>query len=273
MSTLLAIAGNEIRTGLRNRWIAAAILLFSGLSLLLTSLGSAPVGDVKGSALAMVVANLASLSVYLVPLIALMLSHDAIVGEAERGTLLLLLTYPLARWQLLAGKFLGHLAILALALIAGFGLAGAVLAATRGVSAGDVRALTQLIASAILLGGAFIALGYLVSVLSRERATAAGIAVALWLVMVVLYDLALIGVLLADKSQTIGQSAVAVALALNPADAFRVLNLAQVGAGAGASGLSAEATGMPSFVLLLSISAWAALAAALTALRFERYEP
>ena len=40
------------------------------------------------------VVSLSSLTIFLVPLIALLLSHDAIVGEAERGTLLLLLSYP-----------------------------------------------------------------------------------------------------------------------------------------------------------------------------------
>ena len=42
------------------------------------------------------------------PLIALLLSYDAIVGEVERGTMMLLLTYPVARWQVVLGKFLGH---------------------------------------------------------------------------------------------------------------------------------------------------------------------
>ena len=42
----------------------------------------------------MTVVSLASLTVFLVPLIALLLAYDAIVGEAERGTLLLLLAYP-----------------------------------------------------------------------------------------------------------------------------------------------------------------------------------
>ena len=53
--------------------------------------------------------------VFLLPLIALLISHDAIVGEMERGTMLLLLSYPVGRWQVLLGKFVGHLAILAFA--------------------------------------------------------------------------------------------------------------------------------------------------------------
>ncbi len=273
MRLLAAIAANEIRTGLRNRWVAAAILLFAGLSLLLTLLGSTPVGTVKSGGLAVVVASLASLSVYLVPLIALMLSHDSVVGEAERGTLMLLLTYPISRWQLLAGKFLGHLAILSLALVFGFGLTGLVMAAGPGADADDIAALARLIASSVILGAVFVALGSLVSVRARERAMAVGMAIGLWLTMVVLYDLALIGLLLADTQHTIGSSALAYAMALNPADAFRVYNLAQLGAAGNVDGLGAAALGLPPVAMLAFIAAWMALAGALTYVVFKRYEP
>ena len=59
--------------------------------------------------LAIAVANLSSLGVYLLPLLALMLSFDAVVGESERGTLNLLLAYPVDRWQVILGKFFAAL--------------------------------------------------------------------------------------------------------------------------------------------------------------------
>lgn len=273
MRQLLVVAANEFRTGLRNRWIFGVVVMFAALSLLLTWLGSAPVGSVKGSGLSVVVSSLASLSVYVVPLVALMISHDAIVGEAERGTLLLLLTYPVFRWQLLGGKLIAHLAILSCALAAGFGAAGIVMALGPGVEAEDLYALLRLIGSSIVLGAAFIALGYVTSIKSRERATAIGVAVGLWLVLVVLYDLALVGLLLADTNQSIGQSALAVAMAANPADAFRVFNLAQLGGSAGLAGFTESAAGITPNVMLLSVMAWAVLGLALSYAMFERYEP
>ena len=57
------------------------------------------------------------------PLVALLMAFDAVAGEVERGTLPLLLTYPVARWEVLLGKLLAHLAILALAIVAGYGAA------------------------------------------------------------------------------------------------------------------------------------------------------
>ena len=113
MSTILVIAEKEIREGLRNRWVLATTRLLATLALSLTFLGSAPTGNVGAGALDVVIVSLSSLSVFLVPLIALLISHDAVVGEMERGTMLLLLSYPVKRWQVVLGKFLGHLAILA----------------------------------------------------------------------------------------------------------------------------------------------------------------
>ena len=120
---VLTLAGKEIREGLRNRWVLAATLLLALLALTLTFLGSAPTGSVGVQPLDVVIVSLSSLTIFLVPLIALLLSHDAIVGEVERGTMLLLLSYPVARWQVVLGKFAGHLAILGFSTIVGYGAA------------------------------------------------------------------------------------------------------------------------------------------------------
>ncbi len=108
MSMIWTLAMKELRDGFRNRWVAAAIVVLGILALVLSVLGSAPTGSVRVSELDVSVISLASLSVYLIPLIALMLSYDALVGEFERGTMMLLLAYPVTRWQIIIGKFLGH---------------------------------------------------------------------------------------------------------------------------------------------------------------------
>ena len=123
MHTVLTLAGKELREGLRNRWVLATTLLLAALALTLALLGSAPTGTVGASRLDVVTVSLASLTIFLVPLIALLLSHDAIAGEAERGTLLLLLAYPVGRGAVILGKFLGQLAILAFATLCGYGAA------------------------------------------------------------------------------------------------------------------------------------------------------
>src|SRR3954470_19695572 len=136
MNALLVIAGKEITDGVRNRWVVGATLLLAGLAFAMAFLGSAPTGQLDVKPLAVVVVSLSSLTIFLMPLIALLISYDAIVGEVERGCMLLLLTYPVTKRQILVGKFLGHTAILAIATVIGYGGAGIALAVA---DAGDAE--------------------------------------------------------------------------------------------------------------------------------------
>ena len=274
MNPLWRIAAKELRDGLRNRWIAALIAALAGLALILALLGAAPAGGVKASALSVTVVSLASLSVYLLPLIALLLSYDAIVGEAERGTLLLLLSYPVARWQVALGKVLGHVAILTLAVVVGYGGAGLAVALLGGADDAGWRALAALCASSVLLGAVFIALGTCLSVVVEERAKAAGLALGLWLLMVVLYDFGLLGVLLLDSRQALSPDLFTALLLANPTDAFRVFNLTLVDgvrAAGGLAGLGAEVS--PHRLLPLALLAlWIALGLGTATALFIRKE-
>lgn len=232
------IAAKELRDGLRNRWVLAITLLLAVFALTLAFLGAAPTGVVKVSPLGVTIVSLSSLTVFLLPLIALLLSYDAIVGEIDRGTMGLLLAYPVARWQVVLGKFLGHCAILAVATVIGYGAAGVVLGLNGGGDAETWRAFAMLVATAVLLGGVFIALGYLVSALVRDRGTAAGIAIGIWLFFVLIYDMALLGLLVASQGQGIDGSVLNWLLLANPTDAFRLFNLAGTPGVASFSGLS-----------------------------------
>jgi hypothetical protein len=77
----------------------------------------------------------------------------------------------------------------------------------------------------VLLGAAFVAIGYLVSAFARDRGTAAGICIGLWLLLVLIYDMALLGVLALDQGRSISATALNAMLLLNPTDAYRLLNL------------------------------------------------
>lgn len=226
MSALFWIGMQEVSAGVRNRWVMATTLALAALALSLALLGTAPTGTEGVDPVSVVVVSLASLSIFLIPLIALLLSFDAIVGELERGTLLLLMSYPIARWQIVVGKFLGQTAILAVATVAGYGLAGILLAFTAEEAPQAWGSFVGMIGTSILLGCAFIALGLLSSVVVRERATAAGLAVAIWLVFVLLYDTALLGLLVADQGRLVDGAVLEAFLLFNPADSYRLFNLA-----------------------------------------------
>ncbi len=182
MRSLLIVAGKEFRDGLRNRWVLAITLVFGLLAIGLAYFGAAASGQVGFTQVSTTIVSLSSLAVFLIPLIALMLAYDSIVGEDEQGTLLLLLTYPMSRVEILVGKFLGHAAILGVSTLVGFGVAGAIIAALGSVEQlGElVAALALFILSAMLLGWAFIGFAYLISVSVAEKSKAAGIALVVW---------------------------------------------------------------------------------------------
>lgn len=269
---VIRLAAQEIRAGFRNRWVVATTLLLAALSLSLVLLGSAPTGAVDADPLAVVVVSLASLTIFLVPLIALLLSFDAIVGEHERGTLMLLLSYPVARWQVIVGKALGQVCILGLATLLGYGVAAAALAAGNETSAPAWGAFAAMVLTSIMLGAAFVAMGVLASTLVRERATAAGLAVGAWLFFVLLYDTALLGLLVADQGQRVTQRVLDVVLLFNPADVYRIFNMTASDSVAVYSGLAGpgNAAPLPPGVLLAVLAAWVVLPLALAVFAFRR---
>lgn len=226
MNPVWIITGKEVRDSLRNRWVLAATVLLAALALSLGFLGSTPTGSVKVDPLTVTVVSLSSLSIFLIPLIAMLLSYDALIGEIERGTMALLLSYPVSRVQILAGKFIGHIIILTLATAAGYGLAGIALQLTNGgIDIAAWKPFALLIAASVVLGAAFLAMGYVISAKVKERGTAAGVAIGVWLFFVVIFDMTLLGVLVADSEQTITAPVVEGILLLNPADIYRLLNL------------------------------------------------
>ncbi|EFI22821.1 membrane protein NosY [Neisseria sp. oral taxon 014 str. F0314] len=226
MNPVWIITGKEVRDSLRNRWVLAATMLLAALALSLGFLGSTPTGSVKVDPLTVTVVSLSSLSIFLIPLIAMLLSYDALIGEIERGTMALLLSYPVSRVQILAGKFIGHIIILTLATAAGYGLAGIALQlANGGIDIAAWKPFALLIAASVVLGAAFLAMGYVISAKVKERGTAAGVAIGVWLFFVVIFDMTLLGVLVADSEQTITAPVVEGILLLNPADIYRLLNL------------------------------------------------
>jgi len=274
MTNIFIIARKEIQEGLRNRWVLATTLLLAALALTLSFLGSAPTGNVGVNRLDVIIVSLSSLTIFLVPLIALLLSHDAVVGEAERGTMLLLLSYPVGRSEVIFGKFLGHLAILAFATFCGYGAAALAMIATNAeVGTQSWIAFGSMVGYSVLLGAIFLAIGYLTSTLASERSTAGGIAIGIWLFFVLIYDMALLGGLVAAQGHTVPPLLLDLLLVANPTDAYRLLNLGTGSAGA-LSGLAgvAENSRLSPPVLTIALLAWTIVPLVVANLIFSRRE-
>jgi Cu-processing system permease protein len=274
MRTIAIIAAKEILEGLRNRWVFATTLLLAALALSLAFLGSAPTGNVGAGALDVVVVSLSSLSIFLLPLIALLISHDAVVGEMERGTMILLLSYPVGRKQVIVGKFVGHVLILAFSTIVGYGAAAAALVITGpSILLASWYSFASMLATSIVLGAVFVAIGFLISSVVRDRGTAAGLSVGVWLVMVLVFDMALLGLLVVDQGRIVTAQVLEALLFLNPTDLYRLANLTgfNVSQFSGMAGLAGTiSTGTAA--LIAGLLAWMLVPLGLAMMFFTRRE-
>lgn len=274
LSRILATAALEFAIARRNRWVLVSVAMMMLFALVLAFAGAAPAGQMAADPLSVTVASLISLAVYLVPLIALLISFDAIAGETERGTLALSLTYPLARTELLAGKLLAQLGVVTIAVLAGYAVAAVVAFRTGGADAlAGLGALWRLVWTSVLLGAVFLSLGHAMSCLSRRPSGAAAMAIGLWLVMIVLYDLGLLAAIVADDGGRFTTDFLPLALVFNPADAFRIYNLAASGAVDAASGLSGAAASIAIWKPLLALLLWPLAAAAVARAAFQKVTP
>jgi ABC-2 type transport system permease protein len=134
---------------------------------------------------------LVALLSFLVPLMAIGLGFDAVNGEHNRRTLSRILAQPIYRDALLFGKFAAGLFTLAVSLIVlwllviGLGLLGLGVPPNAEEMA---RALVLLVVT-IVYAGFWFALALLCSVLFRSAATAALVALGLWLFLTILWPL------------------------------------------------------------------------------------
>ncbi len=223
--SILTIMKRELRHSLSNRYLITMIIILAALGLTLVSIGSSTTGAVKVDRLTVQVASLASLSIFLVPLIALFISYDSVVGEKEQGRLILELSFPITRFEWLSGKFLGHWLAVIIAIIIGYLIAIIPILISSQLMSESLFSFARLIFSSILLGGVFIGIGYMVSVLVKQRSNAAGIAIGLWLLFVMLFDLALLGLLVSEFGKQLSALHVNVLLMINPIDVFRLMSL------------------------------------------------
>ncbi|MDT8998023.1 ABC transporter permease subunit [Paucibacter sp. APW11] len=272
LGQILAVAGKEFSDRLRKRWVLAVALVFTVFSLAITYFGAAAQGQIGPRSIEATIASLVSLVIYLIPLIALLLGFDAIVGERERGSLDLLLALPITRLELLLGKYFGLAAALSLSTLAGFALVAALLGHSFG--AAGLYHYGGFVLSSVLLGLSFLSLALLISVLAQDRTRASGQAIALWFFMVLVFDLLLLGLLVASGGELgswLSGDRFAYLLLLNPADLFRILNvfsLDDVRRLYGLASVVPPALGSP--VLMGSaVLAWIVAPLALAAWRFK----
>ncbi len=209
-----ALAFHELVERARDRWVLVSSLLFAALASAVGAYGAqAEAGP--GGVSALTGPSLVTLASLFVPLVALVLSHDAIVGERERNTLGLLLSLPVSRLEVVLAKFVGR--AVALTLAVGLGLGGAMVMA----SDGERAALLALLGPTLALGLAYLSIGVLISSIASRQTIAASLVVVVWFGLVFFYDLGLLALLVLTDG-AVSQQTVASLVIANPAGLYRV---------------------------------------------------
>ncbi len=222
----LALARFELSAQLRGRTMPGFAAGFALIALGLAVAGLSAGGRLSVQGFGRTGLSLLQFSLWIVPLVALL---DAALAAAEGYDLELLVAQPVSRATFVTGRALGRFAALASALGVGYGIAGLAIASLAGP--GDAWRYLGLVATMIALAAAAAATGTLAGVLARTRTRALGLAIGVWFVLTVGYDLVAIALLAMLPRAELTWSLSAL-LMLNPVDAARAIGAALFGADA-----------------------------------------
>jgi Cu-processing system permease protein len=221
------IAREEYRRALESRWLFLFAALFAIIVLGLSFFGIAQSREIGFQGFARVTLSLLNLVLFMVPLTGLILGVTSITGSSE--TLALLLAQPVTRREVLIGKYLGLAGALGVAQALGFGGGGLVVALNAG--AAQVPGYVVLTGLSLALGWLNLAVALFLAAVWPDRLKAMTSALLLWLLMVVAYDLFVLGATAVLRGVPL-QAVLFPSLLLNPVDLVRVLTTLSVGSGA-----------------------------------------
>jgi len=218
-------AMQELRLSVRSRWTLTFAIVFAGLALAVAGSGYVLSGGSGLQDFSRTAASLVELVLLLVPLTALMFGVMALTPEA--GAAELLYSQPVPRPAILLGKVAG----LCLALIAsqavGFGAAGLLLFWRAG--AGGVMGFLGVVAGSFMLTAVFLAVAAALTAgsTSTRRAHHLAVALVVWFLAIVLFDVIVLGVASLLRSGTASRLLMVAAI-VNPVDAVRTGTLLAV---------------------------------------------
>jgi Cu-processing system permease protein len=224
--TVWTIARKELRDALHNRWFLLYTVAFVGLSLGLSYLAMSGAGIAGFAGFGRTAASLINLVLLIVPLMALTVGAQSLAGEHERKTMAYLLSQPITRFEVYAGKYLGLTLSLLASLVLGFGTSGLALAINSS-GAAEPQSYILLVALAFVLSLVMLSVGFLISALTRRAGVAVGIGLFLWLTFVFLGDLGMMGTAVAMRLPIEGLFWMALA---NPLQVFKMAAILNINA-------------------------------------------
>ena len=217
-SPLMLCARQELLLALRSRWTQIFALVFAVLALAVAASGYVLSGGSGVQDFSQTTASLVQLVMLLVPLTSLVIGVLSLAPD--RGAAELLFSQPIKRRSILLGKLLGLFEALVAAQAVGFGAAGVVIFSRSG---GDgLGSFLLLVLGSASLTAVFLGIAAVVTAggATRRRPRALAVALVVWFVAVLLFDVAALGVASLLPSGTASRFLIVSVLA-NPVDAVR----------------------------------------------------
>ena len=193
---MYTVAKKEFLDNIRNKWAIILTILFVLIIVLFTyTYGSGASGLGSKELMEEIIFGLLGITSILIPLIAIILGFSTISGEAESGSLYVVLSYPIRRVEVLLGKLLGLGSIIILSILIGFSLGGIAIVITVGPGLESWIGYIGFIFLSIFLGFIYLSLSICISAFCKRRITSigGGILVFFWsmiygtLLMAILY--------------------------------------------------------------------------------------
>jgi Cu-processing system permease protein len=217
------IARQEIRIALRSRWVAIYAAVLAILTLAVSYFGLVVIEFTGFQEFNRTAVSLLNLVLYIVPLAGMLMAIPSFRGEG--GATDQLFVEPVTRTEIVLGKIAGLSGAHLLATLAGFGFTG-VLVGVK-VNTSGILSYLVLVGFTILLGIVFISMASMLAILAHRAAKAYAVTLISWFVLVLLFDLLILGlgILLPEVW---GNRIAFAGIFLNPVDATRVGTLLAV---------------------------------------------
>jgi Cu-processing system permease protein len=211
-------AAQERTLAVRSRWTQIFAAVFTALALAVAGSGYILSGGYGVQDFSRATVSLVQLVLLLVPLSALLLGVMALLPD--RGAAEMLYSQPASRAAVFLGTMLGLFEALVAAQAVGFGAAGLAIYSQAGEQ--GVGSFIALLAMAASLTAVFLAIAGLIcaGTFGQRRSRALALAVVVWFVAVVLFDVVAIGAASLLRSGHASRLLITAAL-VNPVDALR----------------------------------------------------
>jgi len=217
MNRVFLILKEEFLTGIRNRWLLIYTFSYLLLAMTISPFSLAGLNILGMKAVGKILSSLINLSLYLIPLISLIISSISIVGDRETNYMEWLMSNPITEWEYLVGKYLGIVSSISFSTLTGFGLASWFVILF--LPPEDVSKYLMLIGISLIASLVYIAVGLAISIYSGSRYQALGTSFFIWFFFIFIFDLIMMSFILSYVKSVFLSSLIAVS---NPIEAIRL---------------------------------------------------